>query len=568
LRRFEWSDDVDDAAAYIVEMTDGVSGPAKLASAAFDSINSAARNAGLAIGAAMLAVGYAMIDTSIKAHEQYENQLALADSMYDTTAAADAVVDAQYDIAASSALAQDKVLEMGNRLEDAGVSARIYGDTLKALSDTAVIAGDRALKPIEKIIKTVEQTGKFQLSDAALKGSGIKMADVLDQLAKDTGKSVAEIKAQMKTGQIAAEDGISAMNKVLEKKFGEQAAGQLTDFSVQIQKAKDSFSNLFKDVSTEPLLNAMHGVLGLLDQSTSTGRSLKKVLTGAMNSFFKAAAATIPYVESFFLSLGIESLKTYIAIKPLIKDIGKLLGNDDQKTANGIRNAGTAGKALSFVVGSLVIGMLAIWETAIFAFQGLEKGAAAANRAWHKMTAGVKGVYSTIKGALTKAINYVKGVADDFTSAGNAMIDGLVDAIKSGASKVANAVSDMAAGAVKAAKSALGIASPSKVFHEIGQHSAQGMAGGIDAHAGKVHAAVRRLVALPKTSANDNESPRLTRGGSRNGSGDARHVTIGSGAIVIQIQTREGQDSRSIASEVRRELLAHIEELATGTGGR
>jgi len=512
-----------------------------------------------------------MLLPGVKARETADSQLALAQAEYGHTAAAQAVVDAQYAVSASSSLTQDAVFGLAQSLERSGVSASQFKDTLKALADTSAVAGDQALKPLQKIIKQVEQTGSFKINDTALKGSGIKMAELYDQLAKNIGGSSEEIARKVKLGQVSAEDGIKAMNQVLEQKFAGGAAEKALGFDTQIAKTKENLTNLFKDVNTGPFLSALHQVLGLLDQNTAAGKAIHKVLTGAMSGFFSAAAKALPYVEAFLLQLGIAALDWYISIKKSIGPLEHMVGLDTAKPATGFAAVKAAASAVAFVIGSLVTAYVTMGIVAAGAINKIVIGAQKVPAVWHTVTNGVHNVYTTIKSALSKAVDYLKGLPGDFTAAGNAMIDGLIDAIKNGASKVATAVTDMAKGAVTAAKQALGIHSPSKAFYEIGQFNVAGLT---DAHkdgAAKVQASIQHLVSIP---ANDNVRPRLRSDNNGappatpQGREAAPSISIAQGAIVINIYAREGQSVDDLIRAARREFHAELEEMATGTGGR
>lgn len=581
---------MDDSASFTVRLDDKVSPGAKAAGASlgkldgdlkktgggFASLASGAATAGAAvaaaIGAAAFAGGVALVDMTLKAVEAQNALMAFAKAEYVYSDSAKEAVDATYAVSASSALAQDKVFELSQKIMRAGVSIKVYADTLQAMADVSAVAGDQATKPIEKILKKVEQLGTFKIKDTDLKGSGIKMAEVYDQLAQKLGKSSAQIATDIKLGRISAEEGIAAMNAALENKFGAAAKDKMLDLNVQLAKAKENFSNMLKDVDTKPLGKALQQALSFLDGSTKSGKALRTALVGAMNGFFKAAAATIPYVEAFLLGVGIAALDVYIAMKPAIAAIGKALGFNNKSTESNMKAVATAGKVVGHVLAAMATNFAAVLVAGAFTFRGIQIGINAVSSAWPKMVAGVKSVYSTIKGGLGKAVDYVKGLPADFTAAGDAMIDGLIGAIKAGASKVVGAVTDMAKGATRAAKAALGIASPSKVFHEIGHFTAIGMAGGIGAGASKVHAATKSMLSIP---ANDNgrvfgatarpvASSSSSPAGGRSGGGNVFHVTFGAGAIVVH--ARDGQDARSIAAEVRREFLSNLEELATGTG--
>lgn len=81
----------------------------------------------------------------------------------------------------------------------------------------------------------------------------------------------------------------------------------------------------------------------------------------------------------------------------------------------------------------------------------------------------------------------------DWASLAQAIIDGLVNGIANGAAAVGSAIADLAQGAIDAAKDALGIQSPSKVFAEIGVNLGQGLIAGISSTQSGVQEAIAAL---------------------------------------------------------------------------
>lgn len=80
---------------------------------------------------------------------------------------------------------------------------------------------------------------------------------------------------------------------------------------------------------------------------------------------------------------------------------------------------------------------------------------------------------------------------------GSQIIDGLVNGITSGASRVTDAVRGLATNAIDSAREALGIASPSRVFEEIGGYTAEGYERGIRGGTAGAQDAATAMVAPP-----------------------------------------------------------------------
>ena len=102
-------------------------------------------------------------------------------------------------------------------------------------------------------------------------------------------------------------------------------------------------------------------------------------------------------------------------------------------------------------------------------------------------------ISTKIKTAITNAKNAASGMASKFRSIGTNIISALGSGISSMASSIASKARSVVQGAVKAAKNALGIHSPSRVFMEIGDYTVQGFVKGLDDNADKVYDPATRL---------------------------------------------------------------------------
>jgi TP901 family phage tail tape measure protein len=118
----------------------------------------------------------------------------------------------------------------------------------------------------------------------------------------------------------------------------------------------------------------------------------------------------------------------------------------------------------------------------------------------------ITGKWSRVWGDLKKlvgqqmsdTVSLLRHVGSSFanllTSAGRALIEGLISGIKS--VSVSSVLSNIAHGAVSAFKSAMGISSPSKVFRSLGIYINEGLVDGLTGSMAKVKAATRRIESL------------------------------------------------------------------------
>lgn len=119
----------------------------------------------------------------------------------------------------------------------------------------------------------------------------------------------------------------------------------------------------------------------------------------------------------------------------------------------------------------------------------------------------VNGMVNIVNAAINGMVNFVGAITDgvgravsaalnfvgDFVDAGVQLIMGMVQGVQSAAKNLVNAATSAVGDAISAAKSKLGIASPSKVFAEIGMWSVMGMVKGIEGHRGSAISSTERL---------------------------------------------------------------------------
>ncbi|MCM3071735.1 terminase [Staphylococcus equorum] len=135
-------------------------------------------------------------------------------------------------------------------------------------------------------------------------------------------------------------------------------------------------------------------------------------------------------------------------------------------------------------------------------------------------------VVDGVKSGVSDAVSAAKSFVGDMMDAGGDLINGLIDGIKNGAKAVADAARSVANKAVAAAKSALGIHSPSRVFRGIGGFMMKGMENGISGGQGGAISAVSKAASLVTDAFNTNLDSNLTDGVNANLGGNVdKHLT-------------------------------------------
>lgn len=150
--------------------------------------------------------------------------------------------------------------------------------------------------------------------------------------------------------------------------------------------------------------------------------------------------------------------------------------------------------ALQAVAGLAVDAIKAVFRAGWDALSGIVGSALSSTR--EAASAGIGVLLAVIKTVPARIVAALGNLGGLLVDAGRAVVQGLIDGIDSLAGLLARKVKQIAGAVADAAKSALGIRSPSTVFAEIGGNIAAGMALGLDRSRPGVMRSVTDLVDL------------------------------------------------------------------------
>lgn len=323
------------------------------------------------------------------------------------------------DVGAATGMGADKIQDFAKQLSAAGVAAEDMPAALMAAAK----------------------------AETALAGQGAKVVESLKGGANAVGDVAAEV----------------------DKKFGGLVSKKMLGLDKQAAKMKANIGNLFGGLNIEGLLVSMAGLIGLFDESSASGQVIRNVFEGVFQPIIDGAAAAGPFIEAFILGVMIGFMKIAVAVKPAISavtafaaSLGLGAGNIDW-----IGSIGTAAQYLAPVI--LVV---------VAAFGLLALGVAGAIAMALAVPAAIAGIVVAIGAALMA----LPELGAKMAVIGVDMMSGLANGISSSASAVLSAITGVVNGAIDGAKSLLGIKSPSKVFAEIGDNTAEGFAVGVEAN--------------------------------------------------------------------------------------
>lgn len=310
----------------------------------------------------------------------------------------------------------------------------------------------------------------------------------------------------------------SAAVKAAEAKFGPAWERQLLSLDKQSQVFKGHLGDLFRlpDGAIDKILGALSKLVALFDESSVTGKAIQVVFQDVFGSMADGVASLAPKVVALFIQLEIWALRGLIAIKPYgstFVTVAKLIGVAILAVGAVLAVAIGFMVGMSAAVGTLIGGL--VWlATKFVEVTGIGQIFwAALQFGW----TAVKAVFEDFKNTVLAVVTWLQSVS--LADIGTAMIDGLINGITGAGSRVLDSVKNVVGGAIDGAKNLLGIASPSKVFAEIGAHTATGMAEGVDGGAGEVHGALEQMVAPPEPKPNAAASSGAKSGAGRSFSG-------------------------------------------------
>lgn len=267
---------------------------------------------------------------------------------------------------------------------------------------------------------------------------------------------------------------------------------------------------------------ALMPVLGsLFSGLAQVGGTIMSTLTPVINNLAAVFQTVLPAVQQQFQIWGTELQNIINAVFPYIQTIittvmniingiittvlAALRGDWDgvwtgiQNTAvrvwNGIQNNVTAAiNAVSGVISAVMNAISGTWSGIWNTVRNI------ATSAWNGITNAVRNGVNTVVDTVHGIGGKIKGAFSNagswLVSAGNNIIQGLVNGIKNAIGNAIAAVKNAASNIVNAAKGALGIHSPSRVFRdEVGKMIPAGLGKGVEANMSLAVNPVQRMVA-------------------------------------------------------------------------
>lgn len=359
-------------------------------------------------------------------------------------------------------------------------------DTLNAVAQANAAIGEQSGAKIREIVERGKLAQRMFLGLQELQGSGLDFDDVAQALAGSMKIGVDKARQALLEGNVKLEDGAKAMRTAVEKKFGGINLAKMMSLEGLASTAHKIFGNLTKDINLEPAAQAAFKFLHAFDESTATGAVLKRVVTVFGNGVVSAIEKAAPIAKEFLRGMIVAGLQMYVAYLQVKNQLKDTFG--DSKLLKDVDTLGLAmetGK-VALVAMAGAAGVLAV---------ALAVAAAPFVALWAMFVLLPK-----------KSEELGKSIRDwflniDWAASGRAIVDGLVNGLTEGASKLKNAVVGLGSTVKSGFKAALGINSPSKVFAEFGKQTTAGYQKGVEASAPAAQGAVAAMGAPPELPA-------------------------------------------------------------------
>ncbi len=383
-------------------------------------------------------------------------------------------------------------------LADSARNARLSNDAMLAMNPAIAAASGQFAALTDETGLTSAQLGDLTKTLKAAKVSAADMpaalrAAALAERALGQGGS-AEFVERLKEGKVAA----GALSAEVSGKLAPIVAKQMQSLGAQSAKLSQNVGQIFGGLNIDPVLAGMKILVGLFDQNTAAGQAMKVVFEGVFQPLIDGATTAAYFIEAFVLGFLIGLTKLYIVLKPAIKAVREFFGFNDSSLSEALDYVKIAGELVVplFAAFAVVLGLVGV-AIGIAVAQVAAIGAAI-----YAVVAAVIFAVGWIGSAFIGAFQAVSAYLSNFSlvDLGTNIITGLANGLLNAGPAVLHAITGVVSGAIDAAKHLLGIASPSKVFADMGDNTGQGFVDGVDGQASAAQDSMAAMVEPPPVS--------------------------------------------------------------------
>jgi len=296
----------------------------------------------------------------------------------------------------------------------------------------------------------------------------------------------------------------------------DKIARRMANLDVIGAKLKDNIASIFAGPGTKRATGkfgtALSGLTERFGENRAEGRGLRTLFETIATPLINGLTKLMPLATKVFRALIILALDVAIAVVKARNAILKMIPKSVKKAIKELAESETAMEVATYAIVAVIV-ILAVVLAALVAVLVILAVLFAVALFGAVMVvllpfilvaaaiAAVIAVIYLIGKAIAKAVTYLGALGKAAGTAAKSLISGLVNGIKNGASAVATAIKNMASNAISAMKSALKIASPSKIFEDIGAYTGEGFTVGVEAETEGAQSALEAMVSPPDPNA-------------------------------------------------------------------
>lgn len=388
--------------------------------------------------------------------------------------------------------------------------AAALGSTFLSLGANAEVAASASNAMIRELSVANMQSKRFKEGMAML---GLNGKDVQTGMSKDATGTI--IKVLEKIKGLAGDKQLEAATRIFGKEFGDDAAklaSNLDEYrrqlelvrdqkafgsmqreadawgdtlNARIENAKDAFSNLSSDLGKElkpAIASSMETTLAMVQAVRGWAAENPKLAGGLMTVLkYLALAATI--IGGIGIAAG-AVLVPLAALKFSMVTLG----------IQGFSAMGLLGSGMAVLRGAITAVTMTMMANPILAIiTGIALAAGLIYANWDKIGPWFSGLIGRISATLS-------GLKDSALTAGGDLMNGLIAGITGRWEALRSTVVGVAESTIGWVKEKLGIRSPSRVFAELGMHTMDGLAQGLEDNAdgpfAALSAATKKLTSI------------------------------------------------------------------------
>ena len=401
----------------------------------------------------------------------------------------DSVANINTSKVSESATAAKSIVDMANSLQNSGGLKSLFtgdndlgtfgrqlvsfGQSLAAYSSMVSIVDNAAITNAKTSFEIVIQMANDN-TDVDLEGFGDQLRSLgqdMNSLYGDVRSIDSGVLANISTGLTQVKTACSELANI--------DTGLISGLGTAVSSAVNSISTACTDLINNGVANFKSvGSLMMINVANGIRESSSSPRTAAQT----AGTDIMTHLKS-----GIDNTKTSVmssiqnVLTGIIAEINRNNSNMSSAGSNLITNLITGINQKSSAVSTTVGNMCKNMNTAIRNYYSTfnSAGQYLANGLASGLQSGASNISSKISSSLRGAANTARGYYSDMYSAGSYMMQGLANGISANSYAAAAAAAAAASRAAQAARNALQIQSPSKVFAEIGKFMDLGLAKGI-----------------------------------------------------------------------------------------